>query len=77
MPSKYQHKLKAPHIPDVVEPDWMQIMDHLRFREGFSMAGLSRACHCSRDKLYGVMKGASPPDWLTGACLLAIYREVT
>ena len=72
----YKHKLKAPSVPDVESPNWVEIMDHLRFREGFSMAGLARACHCSRETLYSVSRGMEP-QWLTGACLLAIYGQVT
>lgn len=72
----YKHKLKAPSIPVIECPNWVEIVDHLRFREGYSMSGLARACHCSRETLYSVGRGVEP-QWLVGACLLAIYQQAT
>lgn len=72
----YKRKLKEPSLPGVVSPNWTQIVEHLRFREGYSMAGLARACQCSRQQLYTVLEGSWEPNWLTGASLLAIYEQV-
>lgn len=73
----YQRKLKEPDLPDVARPNWVHIMEHLRFREGYSMSGLARACQCSRQQLYTVLDGSWEPNWLTGASLLKIYESVT
>ena len=72
----YKHKLKAPSLPAIETPNWSEIVDHLRFREGFSVAGLARACQCGRETIYAAGRGVEP-HWLTGACLLKIYEQVT
>lgn len=73
----YQKKRKPLSTQAVDLPNWTQIIDHLRFREGYSMVQLANACHCARSRLYTIAAGTSQPEWLTGACLLQIYSEVT
>lgn len=74
MPSKYVKKLKHPCCPDVPAQDWPAILHHLRFKVGYSMAGLARACHCARETLYSIELGMEP-RWTTGTCLLKLFQE--
>lgn len=63
----------APTIPQVVEPDWSQLIDDL-CRKGIPKKQIAERCSIERQVLYGMIAGTSIPKWRQGQLLIELHK---